>query len=319
MADKFRRKTPMDRKSLLSGAGGMVMKLPPTVLPPIKVVPTEGVTLDKLERRGDHATAATFSTPLDKTGDLDRINLKQVEEEIADRADAEGLYIPRGKIRKAVKRSLARMKARSRLETWADQVQEHCGDVRVLSSATGPIKVVLTCEEGDHDVEWTSANRIPAEQVAVKLKREGWTLGRHIRCPEHARPKRKKGDNVVELVTKNDQADASEKARTAKRLTMLALDESFQIDKGQYKPGVSDATIAKELGISEQTVAKLRIEFYGELKVPDGIEDVQRQVAELKATYLRKQAELQTEFEQKLSKLDSRLDALVSKNGWKVA
>jgi hypothetical protein len=225
---------PKKKTDLLVHTGGMMMKLP-----------EEGHSLTSLDHltQSDGKKVAKFSTPLERILDEDdqRLTLKQVEREIEERAESEGLHIPKNKIRKAVRRSLARMRSKSRLDTWADQVQDECGDVRVLSTATGPIKIVLTCEQGKHEVEWTSANRIPAEAIASKLKREGWMLGRHIRCPEHA---------------------------------------------------------------------------HGPLKVPDEIEDVQRQIEELRRAHVAKVAELNSFFETHFAKLQNRLDALVRKNKW---
>jgi hypothetical protein len=303
---------PKKKTDLLVHTGGMMMKLP-----------EEGHSLTSLDHltQSDGKKVAKFSTPLERILDEDdqRLTLKQVEREIEERAESEGLHIPKNKIRKAVRRSLARMRSKSRLDTWADQVQDECGDVRVLSTATGPIKIVLTCEQGKHEVEWTSANRIPAEAIASKLKREGWMLGRHIRCPEHAhvRKEKKKGEGkVAELVIDNTNQAATDAARTAKRLVMMALEESFVTEKGCYKTGVSDETIAAELKIAPAVVVRLREEFYGPLKVPDEIEDVQRQIEELRRAHVAKVAELNSFFETHFAKLQNRLDALVRKNKW---
>lgn len=222
--------------------------------------------------------------------------------------------------RRKIERQIERRETQvSRLETWADQVRDHLGDVQVLSKATGPIKVVLPCE-GGHTVEWTSANRIPAEAIASKLRRQGWELGRHIRCPEHAHPrkaKKVKGGEVEMAVDALDQAAATDAARTAKRLAMMAIDESFNVQKGQYKAGVTDKTIAAELGCSEEVVQRLREEFFGPLKVPDDVEDVQRQIEECRRDFAHKQSQLATDFEQKIGKLASRLESLIRKNKWK--
>jgi hypothetical protein len=60
----------------------------------------------------------------------------------------------------------------------------------------------------------------------------------------------------------------------------------------------------------------LREEFYGPLKVPDEIEDVQRQIEELRRAHVAKVAELNSFFETHFAKLQNRLDALVRKNKW---
>jgi hypothetical protein len=249
------------------------------------------------------------------------VSVPAVDDEDRERVGALVARAGRSKtFRRKLEQALEKEEERvSRLETWADQVRDHLGDVKVMSNPTGPIKIVLTCE-GGHDVEWASANRIPAEAIASKLKRQGWELGRHVKCPEHAHPRKKrkqKEGGAVIMTDTLEQAQASDAARTAKRLVILALDEFFNIEKGQYRSGQSDATIAKDLGIAEETVAQLRNDFCGPLKVPDEIEDVERQMHELRQSFATRQAELETNFEVHFGKLQSRLDALIRKNKWK--
>jgi hypothetical protein len=115
------------------------------------------------------------------------------------------------------------------------------------------------------------------------------------------------------------QAAASDAARTAKRLTMLAIDECFNVEKGCYKQGSSDATIAKELGIAEETVVRLREEFYGPLKAPDEIQDLLTQIANLRSETLKKINEAAAHCDDKCGQLERRLAAVISKNKWKDA
>jgi hypothetical protein len=289
-------KRPKNKKDLLTGVGGMVVTVP---LDPAAAM------LSNLQPNEEGLASA-----------------RQVVERVERLAESDGIYIPRSRIKKAVIGAARTMKARSKLETWADQVRDELGDVAVQSSATGPIMITLTCEEGQHVMEWTSSNRIPAEAIASKLKRAGWTLGRHIRCPDHAHPRKekRKGDNVVELVTKEKQSvAASDAARTAKRLVILALDESFNTEKGCYRQGVSDATIAKELGIAEETVVRLREEFCGPLKAPSEIEELQKQIDEIRSTTLKKINEAAASCDEKCGKLERHLQALITKNKWKDA
>jgi hypothetical protein len=248
------------------------------------------------------------------------VSVPEVDEDERDRV---GRLINRAQRSKTFRRKLTRTMEKedervSRLETWADKVQDCLGGVRVRATAVGPIEVTLPCE-GGHDVIWTSANRIPAEAIASKLKRQGWELGKHIRCPEHAHPrkerKKQEGGDTMSTDTMT-QTEASEAARTAKRLTMMALEENFNVDKGCYKSGTSDATIAKELNVAPEVVERLRLEFYGPLKVPDDIEDVRRQIATVASEYRQRAHALETEVLGKISKLENRLDALVRKNKW---
>jgi hypothetical protein len=269
---------PKDKKDLLGGVGGMMVTVP----------------------------AMNTVSP---DGDFDPI------------MPAVKKYLMSNTYRRKVRKDIERRDTRvSRLETWADQVRDHLGDVRVLSNPTGPIKIELPCD-GGHVVPWTSANRIPAEAIASKLKRLGWEIGKHIRCPDHAHPRRAKskkqegGEVIMTDTLAKDQA--SDAARTAKRLVILALDETFNTKDGCYRNGQSDATIAKELGIAEDTVARLREEFCGPLKPPSEIEDVRKQLIELQSEHRQRVHTLETEITSKIGKLNSRLDALISRNKWK--
>jgi hypothetical protein len=225
--------------------------------------------------------------------------------------------LPKKFIRKAMAPAIRKERMIMHRENWTDSVEEEIGrNVGCKMSVHGSVLIEIPCEEG-HVVEWTSPNRIPPAMVAKKLKQAGWRLGQHVRCPEHNRK------TVIDAVqggkstmTDTMTTQATDKARTAKRLAMMELEDSFNVEKGQFKTGVSDASIAKELGVAEQVVAKLREEFYGPLKTPDGIEDVRKQLAEFTADHKRKMHELDTGFLEKISKLNNRLDALVAKNGW---
>lgn len=76
----------------------------------------------------------------------------------------------------------------------------------------------------------------------------------------------------------------SAKAKAAKREVMAWLEESFEItgpEKGRYKAGVTDATIAKETGCAETVVRQLREDFFGQLDKPREIDAISVEVGNL--------------------------------------
>lgn len=78
----------------------------------------------------------------------------------------------------------------------------------------------------------------------------------------------------------------SAKAKAARREVMQWLDESFELtgaEKGRYKAGVTDASIAKETGCSEDAVKKIREDFYGALDRPKALDTIMAEVDSLKA------------------------------------
>jgi hypothetical protein len=180
-----------------------------------------------------------------------------------------------------------------------------------------------------------SANRMPPTKVAKSLKARGWYIGNSARkhiCPVHTRgdttmnesnvPNLKvvppSSGSMVAMVMA--EASATDKAKQAKRLAYDWLTEAFDVEGGQYKdPSITDASIAKDVGLSEQVVTHLREEFFGPMKAPS---EVRALMDEIRAAETRGAA-LVTEFNGKMAAvqkdiiaIDKRIDALVLKRGW---
>ena len=116
------------------------------------------------------------------------------------------------------------------------------------------------------------------------------------------------------------EQSATDKAKQAKRLAYDWLTEAFDVAEGQYKdPTITDASIAKDVGLSEKVIADLREEFFGPMKAPS---EVRALMDEVRAAEQRGAA-LVTEFNTKMAgvqkdiiAIDKRLDALMLKRGW---
>jgi hypothetical protein len=100
---------------------------------------------------------------------------------------------------------------------------------------------------------------------------------------------------AIAAATSQQTLTPSAKAKAARREVMQWLDESFELtgpEKGRYKAGVTDATIAKESGCSEEAVRKIREEFFGVLDKPKELDGISAEVGNLRlaAAELEKRA-----------------------------
>lgn len=245
-----------------------------------------------------------------------------------------------------IRRGAKEGRLRSTTEKYfADIVAAVGKGTKCSGSVDGGVLLEIPCEEG-HVVEWSSPNRIPSNSITPKLKRLGWRLGRHIRCPEHnghrkaapEAPKRRElGRETEEMGTRGGggqagpvltvvppaqtQAEASEQAKAAKRLVLMALDDYFEIEAGRYKPGknapVTDESIAADCGVSVEVVTRLREEFYGPLKEPAEIDQLIRELGVIKSEFDTAHRELRESFDTRMSGVLARIEALALKNGWK--
>lgn len=216
------------------------------------------------------------------------------------------------------------------VDTYFSQLQNTLGKaMKVFDHPAGkPVRLELQCSEG-HTIEWTSPNRIPPSVILSKLKRLGWRLGRHPKCPEHNghvhKVERTKMPDVKApppplRSAPTPPVEASEAARMAKRFVMGGLETYFDDMKGCYKPGHSDATIAKNAGVSEDVVKRLRIEFYGDLKEPTEIEEFREEARKLEIELQELNETVQARssaLNKRLDDLHEKIDRIVRMNNWR--
>jgi len=180
-----------------------------------------------------------------------------------------------------------------------------------------------------------SANRMPPTKVAKSLRARGWHIGNSARkhiCPVHLkghgemesnRPTHLKAvpsgaSSVIAMVVA--EQTATDKAKQAKRLAYDWLVEAFDVAAGQYKDAsITDASIAKDVGLSEKVISDLREEFFGPMKAPtevralmDEVRAVEQRGAALITEYNTKMAAIQKD----VIAIDKKLDALMLKRGW---
>ena len=144
-----------------------------------------------------------------------------------------------------------------------------------------------------------------------------------MRCPD-ARKKREE-PAVPELgIAKVEQPAPTPAAGRAKRLVYMALEDYYDEDRKNYKPGHSDASIAQEFGVSEACVRQIREESFGPLVVPldlnNILTDVRAMRRELEAAHAAQSAALADSHKAEVAKaeaLELRITRLIEANGWK--
>lgn len=195
---------------------------------------------------------------------------------------------------------------------------------------------VIQCKVCPLPFEWQSPRPVPVEVLRHRFATKGWQLGKRVLCPDHFHSPRERKNGMPKespmatAITAAAEAlnppaapaapcdgktaaeQASDRARAAKRTVMQWLDEAFNIERGQYRAGISDATIAKEAGLAEAAVKALREDFYGPLKQPREIEHLKAETLSMREKVNRSLVAMQTEIDA----LDAKLGELASKNGW---
>lgn len=179
--------------------------------------------------------------------------------------------------------------------------------------------VMLPCRRCPGLVEaFSSPNHIPPEIIPQKIRERGWLIGRTAakhQCPNHAKEKPMPSPSTAAAAPV-----PTPDARAAGRAAMDWLGESFDLTSGRYSPGVSDATIAKEVGMSELAIAQLREQFFGPLREPSEIEAIRAQLNGLEdqaSTLVGNAERLSTSLLAEVKEIGRKLDRLTQANGWK--
>ena len=130
----------------------------------------------------------------------------------------------------------------------------------------------------------------------------GWSIRRKAICPQcKSKKEAKPMNNIAKIDPKPAAKLPTPDARAQRREAHGMIELSFDIGKGCYREGYSDARIASETGAALAWVKQRREEEFGPLKQPDEI------------------AQLHAEIETIAARLDAareKLSSLVAKNGW---
>lgn len=155
------------------------------------------------------------------------------------------------------------------------------------------------------------------EAIAKKLLHEGWRVGHRLTCPDARKKKEAPMPNDLRDSTSSaalivGNSSPTPAAGRARRLVYMALEEYYDEAKKAYKPGHSDANIAKECGVAEALVKTIREESYGPLAVPSDLIGIKQEIDRL----TREAKASGDAFQQEVTRLLTRLDNLVRKNNW---
>lgn len=236
------------------------------------------------------------------------------------------------------------------------------GDIQFTNARCGATLHLPCHGRGRHKPHIVDVHVGPGQHpdaIAKKLIREGWTIGGHrLMCPDTRRkkkeqqPMRKVGPGMAsasdialaaalppiapdiepEIVEKKETVMASEATTTqaptpaagrAKRLVYMALEEDYDEIKRAYKPGKSDATVAKECGVSDALVKTIREESYGPLAEPNEIKGLRdllvaatQTLNETTERCVREVRTAATTYSKTVEDVDRRLSILARKNNW---
>ena len=127
---------------------------------------------------------------------------------------------------------------------------------------------------------------------------------------------------MVERGAPGPELSPSDKAKVARRETVLLLAEVFDEKNGRYQEGESDATVGRCTGLSEEAVAKLREEFYGQLsplippEVSKALSDMKEYAGQLQAMQDQVMRDL-SNISKKIEATQKQVSGLIVRNGWK--
>lgn len=153
---------------------------------------------------------------------------------------------------------------------------------------------------GAHD-EWRIAGRRPPSTILPKhFANQGWRLGKRPICPACAKATKHK-EPAMKAAPSTPATPPTPDARAQRRDAHALIELTFDIAKGAFKDGYSDARIATETGVAEKWVKQRREDEFGPLKRPDEITELREQLADA---------------EKSVAALKARFDALCIKQGW---
>jgi len=212
---------------------------------------------------------------------------------------------------------------------WETSVQRILG--RDISVGPHGLSVLIPCKGPcDQVVTFRTPKVMSPEGLRRKLETEGWRLARPRHCPtcNAAKPQPKEKKPVTEqpklAVVPTPPAppaapSPTDAARAVRRAVLQWLDEAYDVDKSNYRAGVTDASIAKETGAAAALVKQLREENYGPLSIPPEIAELAADLEALRRDTREEQGRhdsAMSALNGRAVTLDDKIKRLASKNGW---
>lgn len=142
-----------------------------------------------------------------------------------------------------------------------------CMKGRRITKRPGEIIAHLACTECPAEGDLRLQAILPAPKIDEKFRQRGWSTSPR-RCPDciatAAAAKRTKGDTSM-------TQRPSVAAMKAQADMFNLLSQHFDIEKGRYAAGWSDAVIAEKTSLSLDMVAAFRSAGFGEIREPEEI------------------------------------------------
>lgn len=175
-----------------------------------------------------------------------------------------------------------------------------------LTPDRGAMVAHIECFQcGAHD-RWRLTVLPEPDIIRRHFSIRGWSIKRKAICPQcKSKKDAKPMNNVAKIEPKTAPQLPSPDARAQRREAHGLIELSFDIGKGCYQEGYSDARIASETGASLAWVKQRREEEFGPLKQPDEIAQLRAEIETIAA-----------DFTARVEAVGGKLTALIAKNGW---
>lgn len=211
---------------------------------------------------------------------------------------------------------------------WEVSVQRILG--RDVSVGPHGLSVFIPCKGPcDQVITFRTPKVMSPEGLRRKLEVDGWRLARPRHCPNcnAARPQTKEKpvtDKPTLAVVPTPPAPPAaptptDAARAMRRAVIQWLEEAYDVDKANYRAGVTDESIAKDTGAALALVKQLREENYGPLSLPPELAEVMEELGGIK----RELTTTREKFDSAMSAITGRamaaeqkLARIAQKNGW---
>ena len=169
--------------------------------------------------------------------------------------------------------------------------------------------LAIVCDQCGSQDDRSTKPDMPEVAIARLFRARGWTVDE--RCRSAICPKCQETPKVSEF---------SAEAMKRQRQMFSLLDDHFDVDKGAFDAGWSDARVAKETGLAESAVTKARDAAYGPLKVPAEVLAAGRENGDLRAKMTKDVADvraivdqLERELSDRLAKLEAEIARIVGR------
>lgn len=232
------------------------------------------------------------------------------------------------------------------------ELRQPVGSISVDRQTDGRIIYSMPCSGGSsgdaHAAKFETANIWATEIFRRQLTQRGWSVSKkHLTCPDcnerdaqekaDQAAREKETDEMAAQAANDTQPTPTPDARRMRRQVMQWLDEAYDTDKGRYRSGFSDDTIAKETRAAAALVKQLREEFYGDAGEPPEVSEIRDMIDSTRRSLQRANKTIADQIlamegtikllrkdmehnavtcETKVKEATDKLEQLAAKNGW---